>query len=298
MNKKPLLHQKNPHVGRYNFDQLIKGTPELAKYIKPNPMGDNTIDFSDSNSVLLLNKALLKQFYLIDYWDIPKGYLCPPIPGRADYIHYAADLIDRAENAKVLDIGTGANCIYPIIGLSSYNWVFRATDIDQEALNNAQKIVKLNKKLTEKIEVVKQENKSFIFKGIIKDDDYFDITMCNPPFHASEKEAIESNRRKIENLNKHRSVKQPMDKSNFGGKKAELWCPGGEMFFIKKMIKESTLFADQVTWFTSLVSKSENVRTLRYFIRKHGATKVKVKEMTQGSKVSRMIAWTFKKTNI
>lgn len=291
--QKSELHFKNPHKGRYNFDELLKSSPELKDYMKPNPMGDNTIDFSDGEAVLLLNKALLKHYYHINYWEIPKGFLCPPIPGRADYIHYAADLFkDETKELKVLDIGTGANCIYPIIGSQSYNWIFTATDIDKRSFDNAQKIIESNQNLKDKVTVVLQENKSFIFNGIIKEDDYYDLTMCNPPFHASEREAIQSNRKKIHNLNKHRDVK-PQEVLNFGGQKDELWCPGGEMFFLKKMIKESTKYKDQVTWFTSLISKSENVRPLRQFIRKNGATKVKVKEMSQGSKISRMIAWTF-----
>ncbi len=288
------LHKNNPHKGRYDFNELTKCSPELNDYIKPNPMGDNTIDFSDADAVLLLNKALLKFFYHIDFWEIPKGFLCPPIPGRADYIHYAADLFrDENKDLKVLDIGTGANCIYPIIGSQSYNWKFTATDIDKRSYANALKIVESNGNLKDKVTVVLQENKSFIFNGIIKEGEYYDLTMCNPPFHASEREAIESNRKKIHNLNKHRDVKPQDETLNFGGQKDELWCPGGEMFFLKKMIKESTKYKDQVTWFTSLVSKNENVRPLRHFIRKNGATKVKVKEMSQGSKISRMIAWTF-----
>ncbi|MGL1893899.1 MAG: 23S rRNA (adenine(1618)-N(6))-methyltransferase RlmF [Spirochaetaceae bacterium] len=290
---KSVLHHNNPHEGRYNFTELLIASPDLKEYIKPNPAGDDTIDFSDSKAVLLLNKALLKHFYNIDYWEIPQGFLCPPIPGRADYIHYAADLFrDGKRDLKVLDIGTGANCIYPIIGSQSYNWDFVATDIDKNSIANAKKIVESNQNLKDKVEIVLQENRSVIFTGIIKEGDYFDLTVCNPPFHASEREAIESNRKKIANLNRHRTVQSP-DNLNFGGQKAELWCPGGEMFFLKKLIKESAKFKDQVTWFTSLVSKNENVRPLRHYIRKQGATRVKIKEMSQGSKISRLIAWTF-----
>ncbi len=287
------LHVNNPHRGRYNFKELTKVSPELKEFIKSNPKGDDTIEFSDNLAVLTLNKALLKFYYGIEYWNIPTGFLCPPIPGRADYIHYAADLINKDSDEKnILDIGTGANLIYPIIGSRSFKWKFRATDIDPEAIENARDIVKNNDILKENIDIVLQENKSTIFKGIIKEDDYFDLTICNPPFHASLKEAQDSNARKVKNLNKTRSEKID-DNLNFGGQKAELWCPGGEMFFIKKMIKESVGFQNQVFWFTTLVSKNDNVRPLKRIVRKAGAKRIKIIEMSQGQKMSRILAWSF-----
>ncbi len=288
------LHPNNPHKGRYDFEVLTKSSPELKEFLRPNPMGDNTIDFSDNSAVLCLNKALLKHYYNVDNWEIPAGYLCPPIPGRADYIHYVSDLIKNEKNdINVLDIGTGANCIYPIIGSQSFNWKFRATDIDKESVASAQNIVNSNANLKDKVEVILQENKSFIFQGIINEGDHFDLTTCNPPFHASLKEAQDSNRRKVHNLNKKKD-KVVDETLNFGGQKAELWCPGGEMFFLKKMIKESVQFSEQVTWFTSLVSKSEHVSPVRRMVKRAGATRVKVIDMCQGQKISRIIAWTYR----
>ncbi len=68
----------------------------------------------------MLNKALLAAHYDIEYWDIPDTYLCPPIPGRADYVHRVAELLDVEVKGKyvhhkvrALDVGVGANCIYP-----------------------------------------------------------------------------------------------------------------------------------------------------------------------------------------
>ncbi|MBI9098576.1 MAG: RlmF-related methyltransferase, partial [Spirochaetaceae bacterium] len=111
------LHERNIHRDRYDLDALIKVLPELQEYTIKNPSGEKTIDFSDPKAVLSLNKALLKKYYNVENWMIPKGYLCPPIPGRADYIHYAADLlgemnngdVPRGKRVNVLDVGTGAN---------------------------------------------------------------------------------------------------------------------------------------------------------------------------------------------
>ena len=69
--------------------------------MRPNQFGDESVDFANPAAVKALNRALLRQDYGLDYWDIPAGYLCPPIPGRADYVHYLADLLaaDRGGGA-------------------------------------------------------------------------------------------------------------------------------------------------------------------------------------------------------
>ena len=290
-NKKGELHPNNPHKGKYDFEVLSKNIPQLKEYIRKNPRGEDTIDFSDNEAVILLNKALLKTFYNIDNWDIPKSFLVPPIPGRADYIHYIAEKKKKKDSVKVLDIGTGANCIYPIIGSQSYGWNFLASDIDSKSIENAQKIIDANKNLKDKIILKLQKNRDNIFEGIIDKTDRFDLTMCNPPFHSSLEAAIKANERKVSNLNKgNKEIKKGF---NFGGQKAELWCNGGELLFLKKMAKESVKFSSQVNWFTSLVSDKDNIKPLGKLLEKLGAKEVKVLEMSQGQKISRVLAWKF-----
>ncbi len=291
--EKGKLHPNNPQKGKYDFKLLIKNLPELKDYLRKNPRGEDTIDFSDQKAVILLNKALLKTFYNIDKWDIPKGFLCPPIPGRTDYIYYIAELLEsKANNIKVLDIGTGANCIYPIIGSQSYNWDFVASDIDPKAIDNAKKIIEENKNLKNKIILKLQKNRDNIFVGIIEKKDKFDLTMCNPPFHASLEAAIKANERKVNNLSKtNKNVKKGL---NFGGQKAELWCHGGEILFLKKMANESIKFSSQVTWFTSLVSNKDNIKPIKRLLNKLGVKDIRILEMSQGQKISRVLAWTFK----
>lgn len=290
--KKGELHPNNPHKGKYDFKLLTKKLPELKAYIKKNPRGEDTIEFSNGKAVVLLNKALLKTYYNIENWDIPQGFLCPPIPGRADYIHYIAELLEGKKNGvRVLDIGTGANCIYPIIGSQSYNWDFVASDIDPESIDNAKNIIRSNKNLMGKIILKLQEDRNNIFEGIIEEKEKFDLTMCNPPFHASMEDAMKANRRKVNNLSKgNKDLKKGL---NFGGQKAELWCPGGERLFLKKMVKESIKFSSQVTWFTSLVSNRDNIKPIQKLLDKLGA-EYRVLEMSQGQKISRVLAWNFK----
>jgi len=299
------LHPRNPHQGRYDLSVLTTACPELKSHLMLNPKGEQTVNFANEEAVRLLNQALLASYYQVQHWNIPDDYLCPPIPGRADYIHYAADLLTgKKNNAKVLDIGTGANCIYPIIGSRSYGWKFIASDIDPVAVSAASLIIDSNSVLKNKIKIIQQKNPKSIFAGIIGTHDLFDLTLCNPPFHASLAEANAVTERKQHNLKRHKGkyntkqvvAEDTIDNSkgrNFGGQKAELWCDGGEITFLKRMVNESQNYSEQVMWFTSLVSKSENVKPLKKLLNQVGAKQVKVVSMSQGQKVSRLIAWSF-----
>ncbi|MDW6003297.1 23S rRNA (adenine(1618)-N(6))-methyltransferase RlmF [Vibrio mangrovi] len=297
------LHSRNKHQGRYNFTELVKALPELKRHVTTNPKGEQTVNFSDPLAVKLLNKALLSRYYQVTTWDIPQGYLCPPIPGRADYIHRAAELLgnepglDLAQ-VRALDIGVGANCIYPIIGVCDYGWHYTASDVDPVSIKNARSIVDSNAVLQGKVECRQQKDSRRLFKGIIQPGERYHITTCNPPFHKSLQEAQQGTQRKLNNLSANRVKRggkesQPQPTLNFGGQKAELWCPGGEAAFIKNMALESSEFAGQVLWFTTLISKKENVRWMQKQLQKAGVQEIRIIEMSQGQKISRFIAWTF-----
>jgi 23S rRNA (adenine1618-N6)-methyltransferase len=295
MATKTKLHPRNQHREGYDFVRLVAHLPELEAFTTLNPVGQTTIDFQDPMAVRMLNRALLKVFYKIDFWDIPANYLCPPIPGRVDYIHYLADLlagdnnqeIPRGRNVKALDIGTGASLVYPLVGQSEYGWNFTGVDIDPAAIKSAQQICEFNKLKTT---LRRQDIPKNIFRGVIGTRDIFHITMCNPPFHASMEQANKGTQRKWRNLGKGHS-----EKLNFGGQNAELWCPGGEIKFIIKMIEQSIEFADQCLWFTSMVSKKDNLQPLHKILGKAKVADYKVVEMAQGQKTSRFIAWTYMK---
>lgn len=296
--EKNILHPRNKHRSRYDFPALIKSLPDLYPFVAINSHGGESIDFSDPLAVKMLNKALLKHFYGIATWDIPEHYLCPPIPGRADYIHYMADLlaennggvVPTGKHIKGLDIGLGANCIYPIIGHQEYGWYFVGSDIDNGAIKTAKAITLANPQLVNAVSCRQQPNKNHIFKGIIKPGETFDFSMCNPPFHASAAEAQSGTKRKLQNLGKQRGKETVL---NFGGQHAELWYEGGEIAFIRKMIDESTAFANQCLWFSSLVSKSTSLPFIYRALQSAAVAGVKTVEMAQGQKVSRFVAWTF-----
>ena len=294
--EKTTLHPRNKNRERYDLAALITAVPELSDYVKPNKFGDDSVDFSSPVAVKLLNKALLKHYYGIDNWEFPDENLTPPIPGRADYIHYVADLITESnfgrmpagEKITVLDIGTGANCIYPILGVVEYGFNFVAVDVDADSLTTAETIISANAQLADKIELRQQENPEYIFNEILYDTEKIDITLCNPPFHASAGDAQKGTQRKVSALSGKR-VKTP--ELNFAGVSNELVYEGGEHAFIHNIIAESRLYANQCFWFTTLVSKQSNLKGIYKALDGIGATQVKTIPMGTGNKSTRIVAW-------
>ncbi|MFK7814456.1 MAG: 23S rRNA (adenine(1618)-N(6))-methyltransferase RlmF [Maribacter sp.] len=284
------MHPNNIHNTPYDFEALTAVHPELLPFVFSNEHNTRTIDFAKPEAVLALNKAILKHSYGLVDWNIPEGYLCPSIPGRADYIHHIAtilkeEVIDGA--IRGLDIGVGANCIYPILGAQIYNWQMVGSDIDENAVIAAKANVKSNPSLSKSIEIRHQPDNANIFKGIIAADEYFHFTICNPPFYASKENAERETRHKQKKL-----AYSPKAKRNFGGQANELWCNGGESLFLKRMIKQSADFKKQVGFFTSLVSKSEHLPKMKKQLKKLSAEYYTV-SMNHGNKKSRILVWKF-----
>lgn len=298
------LHPRNRHRNGYDFKALTQAHPPLAPFVRPGPHGRLTIDFADPLAVKALNAAILLAMYRLRFWDIPAGYLCPPIPGRVDYLHHLADLladgktVPRGKEVRLLDIGTGANCIYPLLGHQEYGWRFVGSDVESASLKSASLIVQSNA-LQRQIECRLQPDRRHIFQGLIKPGDDFAATLCNPPFHASAKEASSGSERKLRNLARSRGDRQPQGgkgpRLNFGGQHNELWCDGGELAFLRRMIAESAAFATQCGWFTTLVSKGDNLAPARKALAAVNAGEVRVIPMEQGNKVTRILAWRFPK---
>lgn len=300
------FHSRSLHRGAYDFDALVEASPKLRPFVTLSPKGEKTLNFADPKAVVALNQALLCHHYQVQNWSIPKGHLCPPVPSRADYLHHLADLLSETHDGKIpvgpkikgLDIGAGTSCIYPLLGHSLYGWKFVATDISSQAINNIKLILASNPKHQKHIKTRFQKSPQSILKNLIKPDEKFDFTMCNPPFYSSAEEALLSSKTKVKNLNANKLKKgqtkttiKENHPSNFGGKNAELWCPGGELEFIKNMIQESVDFKDQVGWFSSLVSQKSNLAPLRVYLKNLGFTQVREIQMKHGKKISHILAW-------
>ena len=310
------FHPNNKHQGRYDLIALGKVCPELSSYLITNSFGNKSINFFNPLAVKALNKALLKKYYDIN-WDLAEGYLCPPVPGRSDYVHHLADLLvayegdeysklspkqsatelknscDAQSKNKVkrcLDIGVGANCIYPIVGVSEYGWSFVGTDIDPDSLASANQIIAKNPSLADNLELRLQRCSEDVFKGIIKKGEKFDCTMCNPPFHSSKEDADKGTVRKIKNLKGEKSTSISL---NFGGTSNELWCQGGEVGFVNTMITQSAQYANASIWFTTLISKESSLKHAYRTLKEVNPTLIKLIPMSQGQKQSRILAWSF-----
>jgi 23S rRNA (adenine1618-N6)-methyltransferase len=294
---KTVKDQAKTSINKYDFDKLIIVEPLLIPYVLTTVSGTQSINFSNPTAVKLLNKAILKLDYKIEYWDIPTGYLCPPIPGRALYINQLAEflaiqnkgVIPRGKNINCLDLGTGANFIYALLGTALYQWSFVGSDIDPIAIKNAELIIKSNHILA-KNKVRLQNNAGKFFNNIILDGELYDAVVCNPPFHSSREEANKASQRKVNNLGKSKGSKLSL---NFGGQSNELWITGGELAFISKMISESKEYGNSCLWFTTLVSKESNLAAIYNKLEEIKCSEFKTIPINIGHKTSRIIAWTF-----
>ena len=291
------LHPRNRHATRYDFPALIRTSPALAAHVRPGLAGTDTIDFADPAAVIALNRALLQHHYGVSGWDIPPGYLCPPVPGRADYVHRLADLIagdakeiPRGPAVAVLDIGVGANGIYPIVGVAEYDWSFVGTDIDPTAVAWLRQLVSKNAHLARRIEVRLQPSPQQIFAGVVRRGERFAACLCNPPFHASAVAASAAAQRKLRNLS---GGKAPKRELNFGGRSNELWCPGGEAAFVRRMIAESAQRPQLCRWFTTLVSNRESLPPIYRALDAVKPVAVRTLELAHGQKQTRIVAWQF-----
>lgn len=292
---KPGLHPRNRHALGYDFPKLVTACPDLGPFLLRALHGGLSVDFANPAAVTALNRALLAESYSIRGWDLPAGCLCPPIPGRADYLHHLADLLDsdgavsRGQGVRAFDIGVGASVIYPLLGQREYGWCFVGSDIDEVALSAAARILAANPELESAIELRRQADRSAIFTGVVGAAERFDLTLCNPPFFASPREAREAAQAKWRKLGRG----DGRGTRNFGGRDAELCCEGGEAGFILRMVEESTALGDRVRWFTTLVSNARNLPAVERALRRGRAREVRTVPMAQGQKRSRFVAWTF-----
>lgn len=292
------MHPRNPHRDGYDFAALTAASPSLAPFVRTAPHGGPTIDFADPAAVKALNGALLLHHHGVRSWDLPPGYLCPPVPGRADYLHAVADLlattnggvIPQGARVRVLDVGVGANVIFPLLGHHAYGWSFVGTEVDPVALRQAAEILAANPRFASAVSLRRQPARECVFANVVAPDERFALTLCNPPFHASPGAAAAGTRRKLRQLG---GGAAPRFQRNFGGTRSELWCAGGELGFIRRMIAESRGLAGRVGWFTTLVSSREHLPPLERALDISGAMDVRVLPLEQGQKKSRILAWRF-----
>merc|ERR1740130_1031884 len=264
-NKKYSVHPRNKYFeNQPDFAALSLRYKSFATHVKDN--GKHcSIDFKNPESVKCLNQTLLLHDFNIK-WDMPTTNLCPPIPGRCDYVHWVEDLLKDREKCtsftphpegkvRGVDVGTGSSVIFPLLALALHrdeNWSFVASDIDPISVDWAKKNVQAND-FSDRIDVRLVKQSCSLLGLIGGDDGVFDFTMCNPPFFSSTQEAEEK--------------KNP--KNNRKATSYELVCEGGEEAFVEKMVRDSLVLKKKVWWYTSMIGKKGTLKRLLRLLREN-----------------------------
>ena len=325
-------HPRNAFTGVYDMERLIDAHPVLKEYVIWTRLGEPclpTIKFADPDAVRALNSALLIADYNVSpkfSAILPPDVLLPPVPGRADYVHHIADMLQLASptntipygaNIVGIDIGTGASAIYPTLAASIYGWKMIASEIIPTSIKSAKEIVAANGH-AHLIDVRHQGNEKSIFEGILQARELVDFAMCNPPFYPSMEAFQKENARKLKGLAKgglnkliqakltHVQVRsEGKTSNNFGGLGSELWCEGGEVSFVNRIIKESKQYANRCLWFSSIVSRKKNLKQIEGTLfdlgnHKNGSKpcqqvvkKVRRIHIGTGHKTSTILLWSF-----
>ncbi|XP_062217999.1 uncharacterized protein LOC133918248 [Phragmites australis] len=309
----PSIHPRNRYAyAAPDFAALAELYPSFRPFVSVSERGRASIDFADFAATRELTRVLLLHDHGVNWW-IPDGQLCPTVPNRSNYIHWIEDLLSSdlippisssSGRVRGVDIGTGANCIYPLLGASLLGWSFVGSDVTDVALEWAKKNVESNPHLAELIEIrnanavsfasesdtiaseAARENtlepvddlaksKPHILVGVVNEGESFDFCMCNPPFFDSIEEA---------GLNPRTSC---------GGTTEEMVCPGGELAFITRIIEDSVSLKNSFRWFTSMVGRKANLKLLISKVREAGASVVKTTEFVQGQTARWGLAWSF-----
>jgi 23S rRNA (adenine1618-N6)-methyltransferase len=251
--------------------------------------------------VAALNTSLLCVDYGIKGFELSCDSLTPGVPGRADYVHALADLL-AADNGGVvpvgslvrgIDIGCGATCIYPLIAGAEYGWSFVGVDTSEDSLVTAKQLVKASGTA---VQLRRQPRVKSIFGGVSSRSDGLAFSMCNPPFHVSERAAMAQTKRKWRGLGK--SAESNL---SFQGRPNELWCDGGEKAFVSRHIHESAALTAQLEsqevqsplWYSSLVSAEKTLPKLLAELRAIGAVEIEELPLGTANKRSRILAWSF-----
>ncbi|KAK4803014.1 hypothetical protein SAY86_001217 [Trapa natans] len=310
------IHPRNKYSEKPpDFALLASTYPSFEPFVFYSRDGRPRIDWTDFNATRELTRVLLLHDHGLNWW-IPDGQLCPTVPNRSNYIHWIEDLLlseiiprpnPCQDNVRGFDIGTGANCIYPLLGASLLGWRFVGSDVTDVALEWAERNVRSNPQISEMIEIRRagcharcaQTEDSFakgsvnsdsnvdqrnleecylelpILCDVLRDGETFDFCMCNPPFFESMEEA---------GLN---------PKTSCGGTPEEMVCPGGEKAFISRIIEDSAKLKQSFRWYTSMVGRKTNLKSLIFKLREVGVTIVKTTEFVQGQTCRWGIAWSF-----
>ncbi|ORZ09676.1 ribosomal RNA large subunit methyltransferase F-like protein [Lobosporangium transversale] len=282
------MHPNNPyHNNPPDFVTLAEQYPSLRPYVVLNIKGDRTrgsLNFRDPMALRELTYCLLHRDFSIKL-DIPINSLCPAIPNRVNYICWIEDLM-RNETESVIhgiDIGTGASCIYPLLGCTrNKNWRIMATDINDRSLQFAAKNVIMNN-LQDTIVLLKSHPKK-IFPGMLfqESEKIYDFCMCNPPFYEDEQDIQESH-----------DSKEGLPSAVCLGMPNEMITAGGETQFVQRMIDESCIWRTRIRWYTSMLGKKTSVDKVVAYLKENNIFNITFTTFRQGRTTRWAVGWSF-----
>uniref|UniRef100_A0A1A8LQX0 U6 small nuclear RNA (adenine-(43)-N(6))-methyltransferase n=2 Tax=Nothobranchius pienaari TaxID=704102 RepID=A0A1A8LQX0_9TELE len=283
------LNKSMHHRNRYkdkppDFAYLASKYPEFQQYVHTSLAGRPVVNFKEPEAVRALTCTLLKEDFGLTI-EIPLERLIPTVPLRLNYIHWVEDLIDgQKQPRRGIDIGTGASCIYPLLGATMNGWYFLATEVDDICFDYAKKNVDQNY-MSDLIKVVKVPQKTLLMDALKEETEIvYDFCMCNPPFFANQLEA--------KGVNSRNSWRPPPSSVNTGGV-TEIMAEGGELEFVKRIIHDSLQLKKRLRWYSCMLGKKCSLAPLKEELRKQRVPKVTHTEFCQGRTMRWALAWSF-----
>lgn len=291
-----------------------------------------TLDWTDAASIMALTVVLFQHDFNIDF-RMPLHHLCPPLPRSLNYIHWIGELLGEqplpleqqllttpsslssSSSSSLpspggrlihgLDIGTGASCVFPLLGYSTYRWRFTGSEVDEESVQSSRETLSRNG-LQDVIKVYHNKDRSKILAGVLDrlttEDVSSDHTAetehttdkSDPTDALAEGGSDEEEKRVDEKENETSETEgerarrskyrfdfvmcnppffDEMGQTGLNKKRAcqatasELVCPGGEYAFVSQMVLESRQFAGQVRWFTSMVGRKGTLQKIERMLK-------------------------------
>uniref|UniRef100_A0A8C4E920 U6 small nuclear RNA (adenine-(43)-N(6))-methyltransferase n=1 Tax=Dicentrarchus labrax TaxID=13489 RepID=A0A8C4E920_DICLA len=279
------MHPRNRYKDKPpDFGYLAAKYPDFEQHVHTSLTGRPVVNFKEPEAVRALTCTLLKEDFGLTI-EIPLERLIPTVPLRLNYIHWVEDLIDgQKQPRRGIDIGTGASCIYPLLGATMNGWYFLATEVDDICFDYATKNVEQNN-LSDLIKVVKVPQKTLLMDALKEETEIvYDFCMCNPPFFANQLEA--------KGVNSRNSRRPPPSSVNTGGV-TEIMAEGGELEFVKRIIHDSLQLKKRLRWYSCMLGKKCSLAPLKEELRKQGVPKVTHTEFCQGRTMRWALAWSF-----
>ncbi|KAJ2716101.1 Methyltransferase-like protein 16 [Coemansia spiralis] len=277
-----------------SYVRLAEDFAELQPHLVAGAGGRSTIDFRVPDSVRVLNRALLHVYFGLDV-HLPSDSLCPAVANRLSYLTWIRDNVisELQPGGKLagLDIGTGASCIYPLLGSRAIpGCTFVGTDINRESIAAARANV-LRNGLQASIDLVVNADRGvklpldaaeFPLPVADADGAVFAFCMCNPPFYkdSSERQQLA-----------HMKARPPG--LDTGGKCDELYTAGGEEEFLAGLVDESVVHRKRIRWFTTMTGKKSTLAALAARARAAQAKHVREGRLVHGRTTRWVLAWSF-----